>query len=75
MLPTMRTAMIKSAILALLDHKDTKCIELPVRKIWLFSHLHILLYCFLFEWRGKRNKNFLLIVQFQGTESQEILHE
>lgn len=51
------------------------CIELPVRKIWLFSHLHILLYCFLFEWRGKRNKNFLLIVQFQGTESQEILHE
>lgn len=56
MFSTIKTTMIKSAILVLLDHKRLY-IELPVRKMQLFSHLHIL--CYIVSFLGGKKQAFI----------------
>lgn len=71
MFSTIKTTMIKSAILALLGHKD--CILSCQREKCSYSLIYI--FCvILFLFWVEKNK-LLLIVQFQATESLKILHE
>lgn len=73
---TIKPAMIKSAILARTPGPQKLHIALPVRKtLVIHSSAYSVLYCFLSGWEKTNKNKLLLIVQFQATESQEILHE